>query len=141
MTTSSLVALCNFICAVSIACLYCFVKHYEIFLLFLKLHIAIYFVAQREQLASGTLQKAGYYTVDFDTKVSLKKGERYAVLVYLKTPRTKHPMAIEYDTGEKILQGVDLDDGEGYISLNGKNFVNVKEKKDCNLCIKAFTRD
>ena len=97
--------------------------------------------AQREQLASGTLQKAGYYTVDFDTKVSLKKGERYAVLVYLKTPGTKHPMAIEYDTGEKILQGVDLDDGEGYISLNGKNFVNVKEKKDCNLCIKAFTRD
>ena len=97
--------------------------------------------AQREQLASGTLQKAGYYTVDFDTKVSLKKGERYAVLVYLKTPGTKHPMAIEYDTGEKILQGVDLDDGEGYISLNGKNFVNVKEKKDCNLCIKAFTRN
>lgn len=42
--------------------------------------------AQREQIASGTLQKAGYYTVDFDTKVSLKKGERYAVLVYLKTP-------------------------------------------------------
>ena len=58
--------------------------------------------AQREQLASGTLQKAGYYTVDFDTKVSLKKGERYAVLVYLKTPGTKHPMAIEYDTGEKF---------------------------------------
>lgn len=51
------------------------------------------------------------------------------MLVYLKTPGTKHPMAIEYDTGEKILQGVDLDDGEGYISLNGKNFVNVKEKK------------
>ena len=51
--------------------------------------------AQREQLAYGTLQKAGYYTVDFDTKVSLKKGERYAVLVYLKTPGTKHPMAIE----------------------------------------------
>ena len=73
-------------------------------------------------------QSAGYYTVDFDTKVSLKKGERYAVLVYLKTPGTKHPMAIEYDTGEKILQGVDLDDGEGYISLNGKNFVQVKEK-------------
>ena len=53
---------------------------------------------------------------------------------------TKHPMAIEYDTGETILDGVDLDDGEGYISLNGKKFVNVKEKQDCNLCIKAFTR-
>ena len=96
---------------------------------------------QREKLASGTLQKAGYYTVDFDTDVTLKKGERFAVVVYLKTPGSKHPMAIEYDTGEKILQGVDLDDGEGYISLNGRKFVNVKEKKECNLCIKAFTRD
>ena len=85
--------------------------------------------------------KSGIFIFLCSSKVSLKKGERYAVLVYLKTPGTKHPMAIEYDTGEKILQGVDLDDGEGYISLNGKNFVNVKEKKDCNLCIKAFTRD
>ena len=96
---------------------------------------------QMEKIASGTLKKAGYYTIDFDTEVELKKGERYAVVVYLKTPGSKHPMAIEYDTGEKILQGVDLDDGEGYISLNGKKFVNVKEKKDCNLCIKAFTRN
>ena len=96
---------------------------------------------QMEKIASGTLKKAGYYTIDFDTEVALKKGERYAVVVYLKTPGSKHPMAIEYDTGEKILQGVDLDDGEGYISLNGKKFVNVKEKKDCNLCIKAFTRN
>lgn len=96
---------------------------------------------QMEKLASGTLKKAGYYTIDFDTEVLLKKGERYAVVVHLKTPGSKHPMAIEYDTGEKILQGVDLDDGEGYISLNGKKFVNVKEKKECNLCIKAFTRN
>lgn len=96
---------------------------------------------QREKLASGTLQKAGYYTIDFDEEVLLEKGERYAVVVYVKTPGNKHPMAIEYDTGERVLQGVDLDDGEGYISLNGKKFVNVKEKKECNLCIKAFTRN
>lgn len=96
---------------------------------------------QMEKIASGTLKKAGYYTIDFDTEVMLEKGERYAVVVRLKTPGSKHPMAIEYDTGEKILQGVDLDDGEGYISLNGKKFVNVKEKKNCNLCIKAFTRN
>ena len=44
-------------------------------------------------------------------------------------------------TNDEIMDYFDLDDGEGYISLNGKNFVNVKEKKDCNLCIKAFTRD
>lgn len=95
----------------------------------------------REKVAEGVLKKPGYYTVDFDTPVELNQGERYAVLVYIRTPGAKYPMAVEYDSGEKIMQNVDLNDGEGYISLNGKKFTNVKEKKDCNLCIKAFTRD
>ena len=42
---------------------------------------------------------------------------------------------------KKFMQDVNLEDGEGYISHNGKTFVNVKEKMDCNLCIKAFARD
>ena len=96
--------------------------------------------ANREKLASGVVKKAGYYTVDFDEQ-KLKAGEKYAIVLYVKTPGSKHPLALEYDTGESILQGVDLDDGEGYISLNGKKFVNVKEKRECNLCIKAFTRN
>ena len=96
--------------------------------------------ANREKLASGVVKKAGYYTVDFDEQ-KLKAGEKYAIVLYVKTPGSKQPLAIEYDTGESILQGVDLDDGEGYISLNGKKFVNVKEKRECNLCIKAFTRN
>ena len=96
--------------------------------------------ANREKLASGIVKKAGYYTVDFDEQ-QLKAGEKYAIVLYVKTPGSKHPLAIEYDTGESILQGVDLDDGEGYISLNGKKFVNAKEKRECNLCIKAFTRN
>jgi C1A family cysteine protease len=96
---------------------------------------------QRQSVASGTLERAGYYTIDFDQTVNVKKGERYAVLLYVKTPGSKHPMAIEYDSGEKILQDVDLEDGEGYISLNGRKFTNVKDKQECNLCIKAFTRN
>ena len=44
-------------------------------------------------------------------------------------------------SGKIIFEGVDIADGEGYISLNGKKFVNVKEKRECNLCIKAFTRN
>lgn len=95
---------------------------------------------ERKKAASGVLKRAGYYTIDFDKTFELAPGERYAVLVKLKTPGSKYPMAVEYDTGEKLLEDVDLEDGEGYISLNGKKFINVKEKKDCNLCIKAFTR-
>lgn len=96
---------------------------------------------EREKVAEGVFKKAGYYTVDFDQMIELAKGEKYAVVIRIKTPGSKHPLAIEYDTGEKILQGVDLDDGEGYIRPNGRKFVNVKEKRECNLCIKAFTRD
>ena len=91
--------------------------------------------------ASGTLDQAGYYTVSLDRKVSLTKGQRYAVVLYVKTPGMDHPLAIEYDSGDETLQNVDLDDGEGYISYNGSKFVNVKDKQECNLCIKAFTKD
>ena len=50
-------------------------------------------------------------------------------------------MAIEYNTGEDALANVDLGDGEGYISYAGNVFINVKEKQDCNICIKAFTNN
>jgi hypothetical protein len=95
----------------------------------------------RYKVAEGTLKNAGYYTIDFDEPYAVEAGERYAVVVYVNTPGSTHPMAIEYDTGDSLLDDVDLDDGEGYISLNGENFINVKEKRDCNLCIKAFTRN
>ena len=96
---------------------------------------------QRQKVASGVLEQAGYYTIDFDHPVAVEKGEKYAVVLYLKTPGENLPMAVEYDSGSVFLKDVDLDDGEGYISHNGKTFVNVKEKMDCNLCIKAFTSD
>ena len=95
----------------------------------------------RIKVAEGSCNQAGYYTVDFKTPMQVKAGERYAIVLYIKTPGAAHPMAIEYDSGEASLDTVNLEDGEGYISYNGRTFVNVKEKQDCNLCIKAFTRD
>lgn len=93
----------------------------------------------RQLVAEGVLEDAGYYTVDFEAGVSVKEGKKYAVVVYVKTPGSTHPMAIEYNTGDKKLANVDLEDGEGYISYSGNTFINVKDKQDCNLCIKAFT--
>lgn len=95
----------------------------------------------RIKVAEGSCKQAGYYTVDFKTPMQVKAGERYAIVLYIKTPGAAHPMAIEYDSGEASLDTVNLEDGEGYISYNGRTFVNVKEKQDCNLCIKALTRD
>lgn len=98
-----------------------------------------YSFSDRILVAEGTLEDAGYYTVNFDDPVDVEAGERYAVVLYISTPGSTHPMAIEYDSGDKSMATVDLDDGEGYISYDGVAFINVKEKQDCNLCIKAFS--
>lgn len=96
---------------------------------------------ERELVAEGTVEDAGYYTIDFKAGVPVAQGEKYAVVVYVNTPGATHPMAIEYNSGDKFLQTVDLSDGEGYISYSGASFINVKEKQNCNLCIKAFTNN
>ena len=96
---------------------------------------------ERIPVAAGKLSNAGYYTIDFDQDIAVKAGNKYAVVVYLKTPGATHPMAIEYDSGSKFLDNIILDDGEGYISYTGSEFINVKDKQECNLCIKAFTND
>lgn len=98
-----------------------------------------YSFSNRTLVAEGTLEDAGYYTVKFDEPVDVEAGERYAIVLYINTPGSTHPMAIEYDSGDKSMATVDLDDGEGYISYDGVAFINVKEKQDCNLCIKAFS--
>lgn len=97
--------------------------------------------SHKKKVASGVLEHAGYYTIDFDSPVEVTAGEKYAVVLYVKTPGSIHPMAIEYDSGDEFISGVNLDDGEGYISYNGSTFKNVKEEKMCNLCIKAFSNN
>jgi len=93
-------------------------------------------------LTDGAFENAGYYTVSFDKKtkkeLKLKKGERFAVIVKITTPDTVHPAAIEYDAGDGRTF-VDLSDGEGYISADGKVWERVEEKQNCNLCLKAYT--
>jgi len=92
-------------------------------------------------VAEGAVKNAGYYTIDFERDIPVKEGEKYAIVVYVYTPGSTHPMAIEYDSGDRFLDNIILDDGEGYISYTGKQFINVKDKQNCNLCIKAFTND
>lgn len=100
-----------------------------------------YSFMNRKLVASGTLTNMGYYTVDFEEAEELAKGEDYAVLLYLKTPGSTHPFAIEYDSKDTSVSTIDLSDGLGYISSNGMKFENVMEQEECNLCIKAYTND
>lgn len=87
---------------------------------------------------TGKLSYAGYYTIPLEQPVEVAPGERFAVLVKLKTPGVVHPMAIEYDSGERRYQ-VDIQDGEGYLSADGETWEAVETAQGCNLCLKAYT--
>ncbi len=92
----------------------------------------------RRPIARGKLMYSGYYTVPFDEKILLDAGEKFAIIVKIKTPDTVHPAAIEYDAGDGIAR-VDLTDGEGYLSHDGSLWERVEETQKCNLCLKAYT--
>ena len=93
---------------------------------------------KRILLAEGKMEYAGYYTIPFNEKIVLDQGEKFAIIVEIKTPDTVHPVAIEYDAGDGIAQ-VDLTDGEGYLSHNGSLWEHVEETQKCNLCLKVYT--
>ena len=97
-------------------------------------------LSKRQKVASGKFDNAGFYTVTFDKKIAVDKGEKFAIVLMIKTPDSVHPMAIEYKADETT-RNVDLSDGEGYISTNGKNWENVEETQSANLCIKAYAKE
>ena len=97
-------------------------------------------LSKRQKVASGKFDNAGFYTVTFDNKIAVDKGERFAIMLMLKTLDSVHPMAIEYKADETT-RNVDLSDGEGYISTNGKSWENVEETQSANLCIKAYAKE
>lgn len=90
-------------------------------------------------VAEGKFEHAGYHTVKFDQAIRVDAGRKFAVAVWLSTPNAVRPMAIEY-AADELTREVSLDDGEGYISAQGRYWVDVKESSGCNLCIKAYTR-
>lgn len=90
--------------------------------------------------ASGTLSNAGYYTIPLTAPVSLKEGERFAIVIKLTTPDAVRPLAIEY-AADETTKNADIDDGEGYISVNGLFWENLESAYGCNLCLKAFTTE
>ena len=88
--------------------------------------------------ASGKVENAGYYTIDFDRPIHIAGGDKFAIVLKITTPDSEHPLAIEYAADESTWN-VELDDGEGYISPQGKEWERVEETQNANLCIKAYT--
>lgn len=95
---------------------------------------------RRELVAKGRLEHGGYYTIDLEAPIMLDQGERFAVMIRIRTPESVHPLVIEYQAEDTPGQ-VDITDGEGYISYGGVTWESVEETYRCNLCLKAYTTD
>ena len=96
--------------------------------------------SNRQKLAEGSFVNAGYYTVELDKAVYLPQGSRYAVVVYINSPSSQGPIAIECVT-DGFASTAYIGDGEGYISLYGTLWEHVEETQNCNVCLKAYTMD
>ena len=97
-------------------------------------------LSDKELVASGTVSNRGYYTIKFNSAKPVKKGESFAIVLYVNTPETKRPLAVEYAT-DKMTQAVDITDGKGFISNNGLDWENVEDAVKSNLCIKAYANN
>ncbi|WP_051194993.1 lectin like domain-containing protein [Pseudobutyrivibrio ruminis] len=97
-------------------------------------------LSDKELVASGTVSDKGYYTIKFNSAKTVTKGESFAIVLYVNTPETKRPLAVEYAT-DKMTQAVDITDGKGFISNNGLDWENVEDAIQANLCIKAYANN
>ena len=98
-------------------------------------------LGEAQILQSGYLQYAGYYTVDLTEAVSVRAGDRFAVIVQITTPGSQYPIAVEYASDE-LQDAVDLSDGEGYISADGYLYwERVETEQQSNLCLKVYASD
>ena len=89
-------------------------------------------------VATGSVKNAGYYTIDFDKIIEVEAGQKFAIIVYIKTPNSNKPVAVEL-VKDYASKKVDLEDGEGYISLNGITWDDTEEEQKCNVCLKCYT--
>jgi C1A family cysteine protease len=86
---------------------------------------------------SGYLQYTGYYTVELEEPVKVEAGKKFAIAVQVTTPDCSYPIAVEFAASE-LGDAVILEDGEGYISPDGRNWACVEETQESNLCLKAY---
>lgn len=92
-----------------------------------------------EYLQSGTLEQAGFYTVDLDQPVLLNEGERFAVVVKITTPGVENPVAVEY-RADSYTRNITTEGKEGYLSQYGERWENTERQFGSNVCLKAYFR-
>ena len=106
----------------------------------------IYFVSEfqdensfknRKFVCKGSLEDAGYYTIDFPEPLEVEAGEDFAVVVKIDTENGEYPVAVECPV-DGLSELADITDGRSYLSFQGNLWEYVEETKNYNICLKAY---
>lgn len=91
--------------------------------------------------AEGVIKNKGYYTIKLDKKYVLEKDKKFAIIVKIISKDEEAFKLIPVEmTSDNMRDKVDLSDGEGYFSSTGYRWT-LAEKQNCNICLKAYTRN
>lgn len=93
---------------------------------------------KRTLLQAGSVQEAGYYTVDLEKAIALSKGEAFYVMVKIRTPGSRFPVAAEYHSDAHTAT-VTTDGKYGYLSSDGESWIHTEKTFGANICLKAYT--
>lgn len=87
----------------------------------------------------GTVQYAGYHTVQLDSGIKLKAGQKYSIVLKLTNPNYYYPIATEMPiSGYSSKATASL--GQSFISPEGKTWTDITTfYPNTNVCIKAFS--
>lgn len=88
---------------------------------------------------SGTLDTAGYHTVQLPNSVPITAGQRFSVVVKLTTPGYSYPICLERPYSGYATAAT-ASTGQSYMSSNGTSWTDVAGSyANTNVCLKAFT--
>lgn len=89
---------------------------------------------------TGSFPYAGYHTVDLESAVPLERGEKFSVVITLRTPGYVYPVAIEYPYNGYSTKAR-ARAGESWVSKDGSSWTDITTAyANTNVCLKAFTR-
>ena len=91
-------------------------------------------------LGCGWIESPGFYTLRLSQPLSLPAGKRFAVVVFVDTPGTGRPVAVE-TRKDRYTDTVSLDGRESYISEDGTSWERTQTAYRTNVCLKLYTSD
>jgi hypothetical protein len=87
---------------------------------------------------SGKVPEPSYYQKAFSTPVKLTKGQNFSIVVEATTPGWDYPVPLEMPI-ENYSSKARSEPGQGFISMDGKSWLDVTEVFDnASVCLKAF---